>query len=212
MTVTTLKLLTKYLEVIPFQADFSCAVRIAFKKWEIGWDLSKIREFIKSLPRFKNTPKPIIDNAVDKAKAIYKSHKTKVNKAKAEGKPIPKMVFGGKDNLLKRTKGQITGAEWKDCRLQPIVIVGETNRKSNRYFDFSQIDQGIIIYKPNKHTHIPIQIKVSKKQDKIINYLKNNIGIIPITVTLKKTAFVCHLNKKNNRYMKRKRIGLLGLI
>jgi hypothetical protein len=67
-----------------------------------------------------------------------------------------------------------------------LVIQGEKKEHSNRLFDFSRLSENILIYKPNKKTHIVIPFKIGYNQKKEIEYLLRNISQIPIQVTLKK--------------------------
>ena len=47
-------------------------------------------------------------------------------------------------------------------RIRPFSVIGEANQKGNRFFDFSQINDGIVTYKPQKGVKIEIQVKVPK--------------------------------------------------
>ena len=94
-------------------------------------------------------------------------------------------VWGGKKEFEKFNAGKLSKSEWDSKRLRPIRIQGQANRKSNRLFDFLQLHKQILIYKPNKDTRIPISFKIGFNQKRDIEYLVDNIGVIPITVTLK---------------------------
>jgi hypothetical protein len=47
------------------------------------------------------------------------------------------MVFGSKKHFARRCKGLISSEEWKQRRLMPLSVVGETNHRGNRHFRMS---------------------------------------------------------------------------
>lgn len=78
-------------------------------------------------------------------------------------------------------------AEFKEKRIIPFVVMGEANQKGNRFFDFSRLtSDGIFIYKPNRSTHISINVKVPRKFKKELEELSNLVAAkaIPVTVRL----------------------------
>lgn len=106
-------------------------------------------------------------------------------------------VFGGKPLLQKITREYNKGANknvnklrnWlKEYRYKrnnmPFVIVGEANQKGNRFYDLSELQNGIIIYKPQKGIKCEIRFKISKNQLRDLaklSELSENKNI-PITV------------------------------
>lgn len=56
--------------------------------------------------------------------------------------------------------------ELKENRVLPFFIMGEANQIGNRFFDFSDIANGKLIYKPCKEQKYSIAFKVSKRQAK----------------------------------------------
>lgn len=97
-----------------------------------------------------------------------------------------KVVFGNKNELTKLSKNNGDRYKWKESRLLPLIYYGETSRKGNRFFDFSKMDEGIIIFKP-ENTKIKIPIKLNRfnkyKEIKKLTNLAINKEI-PITVKL----------------------------
>ena len=85
-------------------------------------------------------------------------------------------VFGGRDLLQKITR-EYNKKSNKDEKLLneylveyrskrngiPCSIIGEANQKGNRFFDFSQLGDGKVTYKPFKGKKIEIQFKLPKK-------------------------------------------------
>ena len=72
-------------------------------------------------------------------------------------------MFGGRSNLRRYLKGYISKDEFKDHRLKPMLIAGETRHKGNRLFDLD-FENNNIIFKPNKGIKIPIEFICSSKQ------------------------------------------------
>lgn len=172
----TLKLKADLLN-IPYQKEYSAAFRFSYERFYEGIDLYKeIENKVKI-----NWPTLgcwLQRMAILDAKSQYESH--------IALKRTKKVVWGGRDNLLKLSQGKISKDQWDELRLRPITIQGEANSKSNRLFNFSELDKNILIYKPNKKTKILIPFKIGKNQKKEIAYLMKNIGVIPIQVQLKK--------------------------
>ena len=85
-------------------------------------------------------------------------------------------VFGGR-NLLQKITREYNKKTNKDDKLLkeylaeyrskrngiPCLITGEANQKGNRFFDFSHLDNGKVIYKPFKGKKIEIGFKLPKK-------------------------------------------------
>lgn len=86
------------------------------------------------------------------------------------------IVFGGRNLLQKITREYnkksnknlnnlnhyINEYQYKRNNI-PFFIVGEANQKGNRFFDFNQINNGLVIYKPFKGKKIEINFKLPKK-------------------------------------------------
>lgn len=96
------------------------------------------------------------------------------------------IVFGGRKNLIRRTKGLITKEEYQAKRLQPIQSIGETVKKGNRKFRISSnIDK--IIFTPNRYEFFDIIFDgLGKNYRKIIErlYIAQETKSIPITYQL----------------------------
>ena len=77
-------------------------------------------------------------------------------------------------------------AQFSENRIMSLFVVGEAPKKGNRYFDFSRLADGIIIYKPNRYNHIEIKIKVTKWNRPLLLKLQKLAMdcMIPISVHL----------------------------
>ena len=97
------------------------------------------------------------------------------------------IIFGGLKLFLQRCKNLISKDEYKIKKLYPIQIVGAKFNKGNCKFQI--IDETKILFKPNKNTHIILNLtKQSKKSIKELLKLKElqNNCIISITYKLNK--------------------------
>ena len=95
------------------------------------------------------------------------------------------VCFGGKNNLIKRTKGLISNENFKELRLYSMVYYGETSKKGNRFFDFRKLSSGEILFKPSKNIKISLIIS-NKKHTNELNQLEylSQLKQIPITIKL----------------------------
>ena len=86
---------------------------------------------------------------------------------------VDKVIFGGKKNYFQRLKNNISKYEFKQKRLSPIYSIGEIINKSvkgNRKFHIEQ-DLENILFKPNKHTKINLQLIGLNKRKQILSKL-----------------------------------------
>ena len=56
-------------------------------------------------------------------------------------------------------------------RLRSFYLLGEANQKGNRFFDFTKLDEGLLIYKPERGTKVNLTVKVCKNELKLVNKL-----------------------------------------
>ena len=95
------------------------------------------------------------------------------------------VIFGGRNNFIKRCFNKISKEEFLKKRLLPIYSVGEANQKGNRLFEIT--DTAKILFKPNKDTHIKLNLKdIGNNRIKMLNVLKELqfTKTIPITYSL----------------------------
>lgn len=91
---------------------YNSIVRFSFNRYQDGLNQKEIRVLVKS--KFPRSESWFSQNAILEGKNYFDKNKDK------------NIVFGGKYNLLKRQHNKITKQEWKDLRLFPIYIQGET--------------------------------------------------------------------------------------
>ena len=95
------------------------------------------------------------------------------------------VIFGGRNNFIKRCFNKISKEEFLKKRLLPIYSVGEANQKGNRLFKIT--DTAKILFKPNKDTHIKLNLKdIGRNRIKMLNVLKEMqfTKTVPITYSL----------------------------
>ena len=132
-------------------------------------------------------------------------------------------VFGSKHILVELTKAYNAfdekriiklRKEFKESRIRPIFIIGESNQKGNRFFDFSKLTEGVIVYKPQKWVKYELNIHIHsiskswmKDFIKLIELTENKELSVSVTLTDK---FICltydeeklngyHLNENERR-------------
>lgn len=105
----------------------------------------------------------------------YKIHK-KISRLKRSLKNNP--VFGGRKNFILITKEYNKGEnrnqervenllnDYRNGRILPFFITGEGNQNGNRFFDLSNISNGLVIYKPWKGKKVNITFKLPKRFQK----------------------------------------------
>lgn len=72
--------------------------------------------------------------------------------------PERKVIFGGRQNFIKRLKGEITKEEFQKCKLRHLCSTGQAAYSGNRLFELDVIANSQIIFKPDRHTRIIIKI------------------------------------------------------
>ena len=133
----------------------------------------------------------LVNGAIYKAKELLNQQKEsfdRLNKKRKSEKIFErtrkrKILFGGKTLWTQYLKGLISKEEFKEKRNFPVYSVGESNLKSNRHFE---LKENLIIFKPNKELHIPLNVNISRNYKKDLTKLieLQNNKEIPITYQL----------------------------
>ena len=95
------------------------------------------------------------------------------------------VIFGGKNNFIKRCQNKISREEFLKKRLLPIYSVGQANRNGNRMFEIT--DKTEILFKPDKNNHIKLNLKnIGRNRMKMLSILKELqfTKTVPITYSL----------------------------
>lgn len=192
--------------ILNYQKDYS----IDFRKIYMNLDLQKDPTFIKSLriqnsklyeyilkeviafkEKYDSTQSKIL-NKINENKELLNKESNNLLKNKLFKKLTllkqsikSNICFGGRLNLQRRTKGLITNEKFKESRLYPITFYGETSTKGNRFFEFNDLSNGNLVFKPSKNKHIELKISNKKHKEvlKSLELLSKNKEL-PITIKL----------------------------
>lgn len=110
-----------------------------------------------------------------------------LNKINDEEHQVDKkhIIFGSKKLFIDRCKGLVSREEYLVERQHPLYSVGECEQKGNRHFRI--ISDNVIIFQPNRKTHIELCAgSINKKHKSYISKLieLQNSKLIPITYKL----------------------------
>lgn len=105
-----------------------------------------------------------------------------IKEAKLLASDCKSIIFGGKKLFFKRMKNLISKDEFKIKRLNPIYIIGEKLKHSNRFVQINS-DLNSIMFKPSKDYHIELQLIGVKNRKDILEklYFCQLNNLIPIT-------------------------------
>jgi len=123
----------------------------------------------KDEARKKRNEESIIRLRKDLDKANQKN-KNKINKHiySLESSLVRSICFGSRElaqELTKNSKDKELRKEWKEKRKYFYLTQGDAVQKGNRFFDFSEISNGILIFKPNRDTKIKIECKITNRSN-----------------------------------------------
>ena len=133
-----------------YQQQYNIAVRWSYNRFKENKSEKEIRLLSKSLKNINLLNSWLINCAIKDGKAIYTRFKDQ------------KVIFGGKKNFVKRVKGKISKEEFKSRRLNPLCSIGQQLCFGNRCFKLD-IENNIIIFKPNKSIKIEFQLPKLRK-------------------------------------------------
>jgi predicted transposase len=149
--------------------QYSNVVRYSYNRFLDGKTEKDIRELSKSLNSIDLLNSWLIQCGIKDGKAIQTRFKNK------------NVIFGGKHNLIKLLKNEITKEEYQLKRLSPINIQGEKLKQGNRSFILDIIENNQIIFKLNRNQHIKFKLpnlrnNIKKEMFKLqqLNEVKSN--------------------------------------
>ena len=154
-----------------FQRQYSSCLHYLYNRLIDNPSITEkeLRSYQKDVNNIDLIKSYLFQCAVKEAKQIIKSN----------DKPI---IFGGKKLFFKRMKNLISKDEFKTKRLNPIHIIGEKPKHSNRLVQINS-DLNSIIFKPSKDHHIELQLVGVKNRLSILEklYFCQLNNLIPIT-------------------------------
>ena len=185
------------------QRDYS----ISFRKMYNNMELMQDKEFLKSL-RIKSKKQieylqievlNFHDNDLSNKKRIEENIKELEEKSKLSLKEYRKIqrlkislnnkvVFGGRKELIKLSKGIGNKDKWKESRLLPLVYYGCSARYGNDYFNLRDISKGnILMKKICCGKPIPIKINIKRHKGELVKLEELILRKeIPVTIRLNK--------------------------
>jgi IS605 OrfB family transposase len=170
-----------------YYENYTKKVKTIERKLEKAKSKKKIQALTKKLHKRKNKQK------------LYKEH--------IDNGTIPKIIFGGRKNFIKRCKGLITNEEWKNLRDSNYYSRGDKTKKGNpnlrviikNKMTFLEIST---LNKEKNNRAIKIQVplylpqKLSKKTGKVNG---RNYRQMVLDYLLTGEAYQVELIKKNNK-------------
>jgi hypothetical protein len=159
---TEFKILLKEL-----QREYSSLVRYSYNRLKEVVTEKNIRLLHKDLNNIDNIDAWTRQCSINEAKQILNKHEEN------------KVIFGGKNNLIKYLKGLIDKDTFKNNRLLPLNIFGEKANNGNRKFKLD-LSNNKIIYKHSRLEHftleLPKKLRGSHKQLYDLQTLNENEG------------------------------------
>ncbi len=157
--------------ILDFQRQYSSCLHYLYNRL-IGNPFvteKELRTYQKDLNNIDLIKSYLFQCAIKEAKQIIESN----------DKPI---IFGGKKLFFRRMKNLISKDEYKIKRLNPIYIIGEKPKHSNRLVQINS-NLNSIIFKPLKDYHIELQLVGVKNRKSILEklYFCQLNNSIPIT-------------------------------
>jgi IS605 OrfB family transposase len=129
-----------------YRREQSCFVRIAYKMFTEGFTDKQIRARLRTLES-RTLDSLFLEASMYDARAMYKM----ILEDQEEGKPSRKVIFGGKNNLKQYLKKKITKEEFKNKRLRPLYVVGDSLKTGNIKFKLD-IENHQILFQDKKGT------------------------------------------------------------
>lgn len=199
----TIKLKIKNdIDILSVQKTFNSIMHLSFNRFQEGLAEKEVRSILNSM--FETQNSWLIQCAIKEGNALFQRHGNK------------HILFGGKINLKKYLKHQISKEQFILNRLSPISIQGEKQYKGNRLFNFNLVDNQII-FKLTRTQHIEIQYyKPLKKLYNELLCLQELIDNKHVTVSVKLNKDYIYLTydeslMRSTKYVDLKQNRVLGI-
>ena len=158
-----------------FQKQFNSCLRFTYNRLCDNKSLTtkELTALQKNLNSIELVKSHLKNSAIYKAKEIIASGADK------------SVIFGGRNNFIKRCLNKISKEEFLKKRLLPIYSVGQANRNGNRLFEITNKTE--ILFKPDRNIHITLNLKdIGRNRMKMLSILKELqfTKTVPITYYL----------------------------
>lgn len=187
-----------------------------------------------------------VENELKKAKSEKKINAltSKLNKRKKkqqfyknhmDNNTIPKVIFGGRKNFIKRCKGQITNKEWKELRDNNYYSRGDKTKKGNpnlriiiknnmTFLEISTLDRNknnraikiqVPLYLPQKLSKKTGKINGRNYRQKVLDYLDTGEAY-RVELIKKEGKIYCHITIDESKIREYREIhtidnGIIGI-
>lgn len=174
--------------------EYSSLVRYSYNRLK---EISEkdIRVLHKSLNNIDNLDAWTRQCSINEAKQILNKHEEN------------KVIFGGKNNLIKYLKGLISKEDYKNKRLLPLNIFGEMANNGNRKFKLDLFNDKII-YKHSRKEHFELQIPKLRGSYKELYNLMENPRTYSVKLTDKHLLISFEEVKKTINLNERRYLGI----
>ena len=176
------------------QKEQSPMIRCAYKQAEYGCLEISVREELRNRFQESRLDSWFQQSAVKSGMGMFKADDKLGNSGR---------IFGSKKNFIKRLEGKISNEEWKDCRLLPLYVIGESPARGNRKFEIS-FDK--VVFKPWKGIKLEIDIPpMNKNWSKLwkaaVEMAANKM--LPITISLDQNfIYLCFEDHEVKKFVK----------
>jgi hypothetical protein len=162
----------------------SCVIRSAYNRFCENKTENEVTQYIRNLKNIEGIDSWIRHCGVMHAQTLLKSVLEKNNIAPE------KIIFGNKNNLIRRSKNTISKEQFKCNRLMPLYITGESRLKGNRKIKLN-LDNNEIIFCNNrgKIKHILNVVLPKREQLKQLLLIEQftKAKLRPLTVRIEET-------------------------
>lgn len=158
------------------QKSQNTIMNLAYSRAKNGLTEKEIREYLKTCNISDEMDSWFIQCAIKKGIGLFAKDKATDTKS----------IFGGKVLWNQLIKGKITKTQWKEQKLKPLVIQGESPQKGNRKFKLD-IENNLVMFKVSKCMHLEIKIpKISKNQKLLLIELQKRAELkeVPFQIQL----------------------------
>ena len=168
----------------------------------------KVKSVEKQVEKAKSEKKiNALNKKLDKRKKQQEYYKDHIDKG-----TIPKVIFGGRKNFIKRCKGQITNEEWKELRDNNYYSRGDKTKSGNpnlriivknnmTFLEISTLDRQennravkiqVPLYLPQKLSKKTGKINGNNYRQKVLNYLETGQAY-KVELIKKQGKIYCHI-------------------
>ena len=175
--MTTVKLkLDNEIDVLKEQRSFNNVVRLSFNRFQDGFKEKEIRAYLRD--KFDSLNCWFVQCGIKVGQQLFHKHKQ------------TKIIFGGKYNLKRYLKKQISKDEFKENRMLPINIQGQQLHKGNRLFNFD-FENNQLEFKLSRTNHRTLKYKVPHKK------IRNNLARLQELIDNKQISVTVSLTKSD---------------